>query len=132
MITQFQQTLPFPWRGERQCSLQLLFQPWICAPDTHYGWVDQCSVKYEAYQTVLHMANTGNQTPDLLILNPTPYPLGHRLPQVTICNRQAATTLNMWPNVSPDDFVRIGNEYGIYTWHRMSELVTGVFIKISF
>ena len=42
--------------------------------------------------------------------------LWHRLPQVTICNRQAATTLNMWPNVWPDDFVRTENEYGIYTY----------------
>ena len=44
-VTTFvQQTLPFPWQGRRQCSLQLLIQPWICAPGTHYGWVDQGGV----------------------------------------------------------------------------------------
>ena len=58
-------------------SLQLLIQPWICAPGTHYGWVDQGSVEYEVCLTFLHMASTGNRTPDLLILSLTPYPLGH-------------------------------------------------------
>ena len=82
MIMHVQQTLPFPWQGGRQCSLQLLIQPWICAPGTHYGWVDRGSVEYEVYPTLLHMASTGNRTPDLLILSPTPYPLGHMLPQV--------------------------------------------------
>ena len=48
MTTHVQQTLPFPWRGGRQCSLQpALIQPWICASGTHYGWVDQGSVEYE-------------------------------------------------------------------------------------
>ena len=58
-------------------SLQLLIQPWICAPGTHYGWVDRGSVEYEVCLTLLHMASTGNRTPDLLILSPMPYPLGH-------------------------------------------------------
>ena len=62
-------------------SLQLSIQPWICAPGTHYGWVDRGSVVYEVCPTLLHMASTGNRTPDLLILSPTPYPLGHMLPQ---------------------------------------------------
>ena len=35
MATNVQQTLPFPWQGGRQCRLQLLIQPWICAPDSH-------------------------------------------------------------------------------------------------
>ena len=80
MTTHVQQTLPFPWQGGCQCSLQLLIQPWICAPGTHYSWVDRSSVEYEVYPTLLHMASTGNRTPDLLILSPTPYLLGHMLP----------------------------------------------------
>ena len=63
-------------------SLQLSIQPWICAPGTHYGWVDQGSVEYEVFPTLLHVARTGNRTTDLLILSPTPYPLGHMLPQI--------------------------------------------------
>ena len=50
-------TLPLPWQGGRQCSLQLLIQPWICAPGTHYGWVDQGNVEYEVCLTLLQMAN---------------------------------------------------------------------------
>ena len=68
MTTHVQQTLPFPWQGGRQCSLQLLIQPWICALGTHYSWVDRCCVEYEACPTCLHRANTGNRTQDLLIL----------------------------------------------------------------
>ena len=30
MTTHVQQTLPFPWQGGPQCSLQLLIKPWIC------------------------------------------------------------------------------------------------------
>ena len=75
MTTHVQQTLPFPWQGGCQCSLQ----PWICAPGTHYGWVGCGSVEYEVYPTLPYMANTGNGTPDLLILSPTPYPLDHML-----------------------------------------------------
>ena len=61
-------------------SLQLSIQPWICAPGTHYGWVDRGSVEYEVCPTLLHVASTGKRTPDLLILSPMPYPLGHMLP----------------------------------------------------
>ena len=49
------------------------------APGTHYSWVDQGSVEYEVCLTLLHMTSTGNRTPDLLILSPTLYPLGHML-----------------------------------------------------
>ena len=58
-------------------SLQLLIQPWICAPDTHSSWLDRGSenVKFAP----LHKTSTGNRTPDLLILSPTPYPLSHVL-----------------------------------------------------
>ena len=59
--------------------MQLLIQPWICAPGTHYGLVDRSSVEYEVYPTLLHMTRSGNQTPDLLILSQIPYPLGHML-----------------------------------------------------
>ena len=65
MTAHVQQTLRFPWQGRRQCKLQLLIQPWICAPGTHYGWVDQGSVEHEVCPTLLHMASTGNRTPDL-------------------------------------------------------------------
>ena len=37
-------------------------------------------MEYEVCPTLLHMASTGNRTPDLLILSSTPYPLGHMLP----------------------------------------------------
>ena len=69
-----------PWQWAHS-SLQLLIQPWICTPGTHYGWMDRGSVEYEVCQTLLHTASTGNQTPGLLILSPIPYPLGHMLPQ---------------------------------------------------
>ena len=69
MTTHVQQTLPFPWQGGRQCSLQLLTQLWICASATHYGWVDPSGVEYEVGLTLLHMTSTGNRTPDLLILH---------------------------------------------------------------
>ena len=77
MTMHVQQTLPFPWQGECQCSLQLLIQPWTCAPGTHYGWVDQGSVKDKVCSTLLHMTSAGNQTPDLLILSLMPYPCGY-------------------------------------------------------
>ena len=64
----FRLYLPWQWAHS---SLQLLTRPWICAPGTHYGWVDQDSVEYEVCLTLLHMANTRNWTPDLLILSPT-------------------------------------------------------------
>ena len=61
-----QQTLLFPWESGYQCSLQLLIQPWICAPGTHYGWVDHGKVEYEVCSTHLHMPALGsNPTPDL-------------------------------------------------------------------
>ena len=41
------------------------------------GWVDRGSAEYDVYPTLLHMASIGNRTPDLLILSPPPYPLGH-------------------------------------------------------
>ena len=62
-------------------SLQLSIQPWICAPGTHYRSVDRGSVEYEVCPTILHMASTGIRTRDLLILSPTPNPLGHMLSQ---------------------------------------------------
>ena len=82
MTTHVQQTLTFPWQGGRQCSLQLLSQPWICAQATHYGWVDRGSAEYEVCPTLLHIVSTGNRTPYLLILSPTPYPFDHMLPQL--------------------------------------------------
>ena len=58
--------LYLPWQCAHS-SLQLAFQPWICVPGTHYGWVDQGSVEYEVCLTLLHRAGIGNRTPDLLI-----------------------------------------------------------------
>ena len=69
MTTHVQQTLPFPWQGGHQCSLQLLIQPWTSAPGTHYGWVDRGSMEYEVYPTLLHMASTGNPRPSDLESN---------------------------------------------------------------
>ena len=57
----------FPLAVGAYGSLQLSIQPWICARGTHYGWVDRGSVEYEVCPTLLHMASTGNRTPDLLI-----------------------------------------------------------------
>ena len=62
---------PLRLGGPRQCGIRSL-------PDTStHGqhWESSYST------TLLHMASTGNRTPDLLILSPTPYPLGHVLPQ---------------------------------------------------
>ena len=67
MTTHVRQTLPFPWQGGRQCSLQPFIQPWICARGTQYGWVDRGIVEYEACLTVVWMTSTRNRTPDLLI-----------------------------------------------------------------
>ena len=75
--------LHLPWQWVHS-SLQLLIQSWICAPGTHYSWVDRDSVEYKVCPTLLHMASIGNQTPYLLILNPMPYPLGHILPQYSL------------------------------------------------
>ena len=68
--------LPWQWADS---SLQLLIQPWICTPGTHYSLVDRGCVEYEICPSVLHVTSTGNQTPDLLILSPTPYPPDHML-----------------------------------------------------
>ena len=37
--------------------------------------------KYRTCLTLLRIASTGNQTPDVLSLSPRPYPLGHMLPR---------------------------------------------------
>ena len=99
MTTHVQQTLPFPWQGGCQCSLQPLIQPWICAPGTHYGCMGQGSVEYEVCPTLLHMASSGNWTPDL-ILSPTPYPLGHvfspRDSTFHVTKTPALTTRHQW------------------------------------
>ena len=47
------------------------------------GGPRQCGI--QSCLTLLHMPSTGNRTPDLLILSPTPYPLGHMLPSVLSC-----------------------------------------------
>ena len=41
------------------------------------GWT--ASSECKVCLTLLHMASTGNRTPDLVILSPTPNPLGHML-----------------------------------------------------
>ena len=75
--------LYLPWQPVYR-SLQLLIQPWIGAPGTHYGLVDQGSVEYEVCLTCLHMTTTRNRTPNLLIFSPMPYPLGHMFRHVII------------------------------------------------
>ena len=48
------------------------------APGTIMAWwTAHDSMEFEIYPTLLHMASTGNQTLDIMILSPTPYPLGH-------------------------------------------------------
>ena len=49
----------------------------------------QRSVEYKVCLTLLHMTSAWNQTPDLLILNPTPYLVSHVLP--TTCNKSHLT-----------------------------------------
>ena len=39
-------------------SLKLLIQPWICAPDSHHGWVDQLSAQCLFLPSSLAFANT--------------------------------------------------------------------------
>ena len=73
------QALPHPWQGGCQCSLQLLIQPCICAPDTHCSWVHRGSVGYKVCPTLLHMTSTGNRTLYLLILSLMPCTLGRVL-----------------------------------------------------
>ena len=68
----------------------------ICAPGTHYGYVNQGSLEYEVCPTLLHMASTENRTPDLLILSPMPYPFGCMLP-------------SMWPAA----YISVYNWYSI-------------------
>ena len=64
--------LYLPWQSEHS-NLQLLIQHGICAPGTRYSWVHRGGVEYKVYPTRLHVASTGNRTPGLLILSPTPY-----------------------------------------------------------
>ena len=78
----FRLYLPHSSGRLRQPAPQLSVHPWICAPGTHYGWVDRGSVEYKVCLTLLHMASTGNRTPDPLILSTMPYPLGQMLPRI--------------------------------------------------
>ena len=105
----------FPLAVGAYGSLQLSIQPWICALGTHYGWVDRGSVEYEVCPILLHMASTGNRTPDLLILSPTPYPLGHVLPSHTLlhgshCNKMPPYTRQHFAVLFqfPDDSSYVG------------------------
>ena len=54
--------------------------PIFVLPGTHHCWMGRGSMEWEVCPTLLHMISSGNRTPDLLILSPTPYPLGHKLP----------------------------------------------------
>ena len=60
-------------------TLQLLIQPWTCAPGTHYGWMDRGSVEYKVCPALLHMASTGNQNPRPSDLESNAHPLGRML-----------------------------------------------------
>ena len=64
------------------CKHGSIIQPCICAPGTHYVWVDRGCVESEVCSTLLHMTTIWNRTPDLDILSSTPYPLRHILPRV--------------------------------------------------
>ena len=89
------QTLP-PWQWAHS-SLQLLVQPWTCAPGMYYGLMNRGNVEYEVCPTLLHMASTGNRMPDLLILSPMPYLLGHMLPTIASCN-DVSVSVNYTPS----------------------------------
>ena len=97
--------LDFPWQWAHS-SLQLFIQPCICAPGTQYCWMDRGSVEYEVCPTLLHMASTGDQTPDLLILSPTPYPLGHMLshpiPLMMLLWQHAWSNIHHLNNIAPE------------------------------
>ena len=74
-----------------KCSLQLLIEPWICAPGTtHYDRYDRGSVEYEVCPTLLHITTTGNPTTHLLIMNPNQCPLGHVLSGIYITRKRSA------------------------------------------
>ena len=46
---------------------------------THYCRVDRGNMEWDICLTLLHISSSGNWTPDLVIFNPTPCPLGHML-----------------------------------------------------
>ena len=71
--------LPSRLQGGRECNLQVLIKPWICAPGANYSKVDKASAECKICPALLHITSHGNQTPDLLILSPLPYPLSHML-----------------------------------------------------
>ena len=54
---------------------------WPNLGSVHQGaiTVDRGNVGYEVCPTLLHIASNGNRTLDLLILSPTPHPLGHNV-----------------------------------------------------
>ena len=72
-----------------QCMVQVNLMPFTIVqffipPGTHHCWVGRGSMEQEVCPTLLHMTSSGNRTPNLLILSPTPYPLGHMFPQTYI------------------------------------------------
>ena len=87
-----------------KADLQLLIQPWIFAPGTHYGWVDRGSVENTKFdQHFRYMTSTVNQTPDLVILSQMHCPLGHVFPHhwytkcLTKCPHQTITVnVSIW------------------------------------
>ena len=82
MSTHVQQNLPFPWQGGANAACNFDPTSDLCT-SLQYGWVDQSSAKYQVCPTLIH--SNENRTPDLLILNPTPYLLGQVLP-AAYCN----------------------------------------------
>ena len=61
-------------------------------PGTYHCWVTWGSMEWEVCPTFLHMTSSGNWTPDILILSPTPYPLGHMLP----LSARPLASINSW------------------------------------
>ena len=59
----------FSCQSGLQCSLQLLIQPWIRAPGSHCGWVDQGSVEYKVCPTIPHTTCAGDLNPNLVESN---------------------------------------------------------------
>ena len=73
-----------PWERIQHTRYSSMQAAWAAQsfspPGTHHCWVSRDIMGWEVCLTLLHMTNGENGTPDLLILIPTPYPLGHTLP----------------------------------------------------
>ena len=109
----------FPWQGGHQCSLQLLIQPCICVPCTHYSWVVQSSVDCGVCWTIVRMTGARNQTPNLLISSPIPFSLSQMLPHCSCPIHFSIPLTSTFPysinsySASHDNWCTMGREWGM-------------------